>query len=41
MTKLVNDGYLEKLNNGSPIIYALTEKGKNFPYFNVKTLTLK
>lgn len=36
MTKLVNDGYLEKLNNGSPIIYALTEKGKNLNLNEIK-----
>lgn len=36
MTKLVNDGYLEKLNSGSPIIYNLTEKGKNLNLFEIK-----
>ena len=40
MTKLVNDGYLEKLNNGSPIIYALTEKGKNLNLFEIKGETV-
>ena len=29
MRKLVNDGFCEKLGN-SPVIYSLTEKGKNF-----------
>lgn len=29
MRKLVNDGFLEKLGQ-DPVIYALTEKGKNF-----------
>lgn len=40
MTKLVNDGYLEKLNNGSPIIYALTEKGKNLNLNEIKGETM-
>lgn len=40
MTKLVNDGYLEKLNSGSPIIYNLTEKGKNLNLFEIKGETL-
>ena len=29
MKKLVNDGYVEKFGQ-NPVIYALTEKGKNF-----------
>lgn len=30
MNKLVSDGYFEKVGNSKPIIYTLTEKGKNF-----------
>ena len=29
LRKLVNDGFVEKINN-DPVIYTLTEKGKNF-----------
>lgn len=28
MRKLATDGFIEKLNNDSPVIYTLTEKGK-------------
>lgn len=30
MNKLVNDGYFEKVNSGTPIIYSITQKGKEF-----------
>ena len=29
MRKLANDGFIEKLNGDSPVIYMITEKGKN------------
>lgn len=35
MRKLVNDGYVEKFGQ-NPVIYALTEKGKNFNIKNYK-----